>query len=149
MELIESVIASDGVAELVGSDIDAAAIDVAEANLAAARRSGVVPDATKATWLACDFREAADRAPALLSSGRVSLVISNPPLGQRVKVRNLRKLHSDLFRVSTLALRPGGRLVTINPLRLRPDSPGLRLESRRTVDLGLRRGCSVEVWRRE
>ena len=149
MELIESVIASDGVAQLVGSDIDAAAIDVAEANLAAARRSGIVPEATKATWLACDFREAADRAPELLRSGCVSLVISNPPLGRRVKVRNLHKLHSDLFRASTLALRSGGRLVTINPLRIRPDSPGLRLESRRTVDLGLRRGCSVEVWRRE
>ena len=34
----------------------------------------------------------------------VSLVISNPPLGQRVKVANLHALYSDLFKVAAEAL---------------------------------------------
>ena len=84
---------------------------------------------------------------------QVSLMITNPPLGRRVKVHNLHALFQDLFRLAASALRPGGRCVFINPLRLRPPAGGevdaaLMLEGHVTVDIGLRRDCSVEVWRR-
>ena len=65
----------------------------------------------------------------------------------------LGKLTPRLFRLSAELLRPGGgRLVVINPLRAEPPDAAtrrrLRLASQRTVDLGLRRACSVEVWER-
>ena len=85
--------------------------------------------------------------------GSVSLVISNPPLGQRVKVANLHALYSDLFKVAAEALKANGKLVLINPLKARPragsaEEARLRLVERHVVDLGLRRDCSVEVWER-
>ena len=44
-------------------------------------------------------------------------------------------------------LRPNGRLVFINPLRLSSVDPTLRLESSRTVDLG-GYDCRLEVYRK-
>jgi tRNA G10 N-methylase Trm11 len=75
------------------------------------------------------------------------LVISNPPLGRRVRVPNMHGLFADLFRLSSEVLRPGGRLVFVNPLRLESVDPTLRLESRRPVDLGGYE-CRVEVYRK-
>ena len=97
-----------------------------------------------------DFREGVERIPELAPGG-VSLVVSNPPFGQRVKVRDLRALYTDLFAASAAVLRGGGRLVLINPRRVAPEglaAEALSLESRRTVELGLRRAGSVEVWPR-
>ena len=57
------------------------------------------------------------------AGGCVSLIITNPPLGRRVKVSNLHALFADLFALSAKLRRPGGRLVLINPLRARPAEP--------------------------
>lgn len=75
---------------------------------------------------------------------------SSPPLGRRVRVRNLHALLADLFVTAAHVLRPGGRMVLINPLRAAPPrgDERLALETRRTVDLGLRHATAVEVWRR-
>ena len=65
---------------------------------------------------------------------------------------NLHALYADLFIKAHELLRDGGRLVFINPLRVAPRGAAakhLSLESRRVVDLGLRRDCSVEVWRKD
>ena len=108
-------------------------------------------DSTTTTFLNVDFRDGGKACPELLGRGKVDLIISNPPLGQRVKVANLHALYADLFKVASNALRPGtGRLVFINPLRKEPaaEDESLVLESRRMVDLGLRRPAAVEVWRR-
>ena len=134
---------------LLGTDLDPAPLETAERNLEAARAHyAEALKGTSAALVACDFREARRRLPEV-RDGRVSLIISNPPLGRRVQVANLHALFADLFALAASALRDDGRLVIINPLRVSParGSP-LRCESQRTVDLGLRRGCSVEVWRK-
>jgi tRNA G10 N-methylase Trm11 len=74
-------------------------------------------------------------------------VITNPPLGRRVRVPDLHGLCADLFKVSAQVLRPGGLLVFINPLRLEPEGLPLALQHRRTVDLG-GYDCRLEVYRR-
>ena len=77
LELIESALAG-GVGQVVGTDIDPAAIAIAEANFKAAKLPG-----TKAAFHTADFRDII-RIPEL-DRGKVSLVISNPPLGRRVR----------------------------------------------------------------
>jgi tRNA G10 N-methylase Trm11 len=74
-------------------------------------------------------------------------VISNPPLGRRVRVPNMHGLFADLFKIASEVLRPNGRLVFVNPLRLSSVDPTLRLESSRTVDLG-GYDCRLEVYRK-
>ena len=151
MELIETSLLCGNVRALVGTDIDESATSIAEANIDAARSDNAVTDSTTTTFLNVDFREGGKACPELLGRGKVDLIISNPPLGQRVKVANLHALYADLFKVASNALRPGtGRLVFINPLRKEPaaEDESLVLESRRMVDLGLRRPAAVEVWRR-
>ena len=152
MELIEAAIASETkVATLIGTDLDAGALETAAENVAAAKRcEQLLPaprNALDASFHRCDFRDGASRVEEI-RDGRVSLIITNPPLGHRVQVTNLHALFVDLFDTAARALRPGGRLVFVNPLRLRPP-PGssLTLEGQTTVDLGLRRDCSMEVWR--
>ena len=61
--------------------------------------------------------------------------------------------HLAALRLSATLLRPGrGRLVVVNPLRAAPPDAEARrrleLVGHATVDLGLRRDCRVEVWRR-
>jgi hypothetical protein len=70
-----------------------------------------------------------------------------PPLGRRVRVPNMHGLFTDLFKIASEVLRPNGRLVFINPLRLSSVDPTLRLESSRTVDLG-GYDCRLEVYRK-
>lgn len=140
LELVERAMLG-GVRRVIGTDIDPDAMALARANFEAAAVEGVVGD-----FLACDFREAPRRAG--LGRGSVSLVISNPPLGRRVRVPNLHGLFADLFKASADVLRPGGLLVFVNPLRREPESLPLRLVHRRTVDLG-GYDCRLEAYRRE
>ena len=139
LELIEAALYGK-VAQVVGTDIDPKAIAMAQANFEAAQLPG-----TQAQFQAVDFRDYAKIAA--LKAGKVSLVISNPPLGRQVRVPHLHGLFEDLFRVAHEVLRPGGRLVFINPLRLESTYPNLRRESRRPVDLGGYE-CRLEVYRK-
>jgi 23S rRNA G2445 N2-methylase RlmL len=139
LELIERALLG-GVRRVHGTDRDPRAIAISRANFAAVQVPGV-----EARFTCCDFREFAQTAG--IEPGSVSLVISNPPLGRRLRIPNLRGLFVDLFRAAATVLRPGGRLVVTNPFRMDDVPPGLRLESRQMVDLG-GFDCRLELYRR-
>lgn len=135
VELIECALRS-GARRLIGTDRSPDAIAIARANFEA---SGVVP--VEADFVCSDFREHG----SIAGPGSVDLMITNPPLGMRVPVRNLRALISDLLAVAALVLKPGGRLVFVNPVRMENPHPLLALKSRQTVDMsGF--DCRMEVY---
>jgi predicted RNA methylase len=109
-------------AKLVGSDLDPRALDAAHTNLAAA---GVT-----AELVAADAR--------VFAPPGVTLVITNPPLGRRLR-GDAPALLEDFAAHAAGALAPGGRLVWISPVPRRTErvlGRALRLASRRDVDLG-------------
>ena len=137
LELIESALLG-GVRSLYGTDRSPAAIAIAQTNFAAAR---VKPVQSK--FACCDFRDFATVQG--LGPNSVTLIITNPPMGKRVPVPNLRGLVENLFAVAATVLRPGGRLVFANPLSNVPPHPSLRLQSRQVVDFG-GFDCALEVY---
>lgn len=130
-----------GVDRVIGTDLSESAIGVARRNFEAAAVPGV-----RSSFIQADFRSHA-RIPELAATG-VTLVITNPPMGRRVPVPDLRGLIADLFRSAAEVLRPGGRLVFPNPVRIEPEPGTLRLVSRGRVDLG-GFACRLEVWRKD
>ena len=136
VELVERTMLG-GVRELHGTDLSEPALDFARANLAAAGL-GKVP----AQFACTDFR-----AYAGLRPGSATLVISNPPMGRRVPIPNLRGLFQDLLTKSAEVLKPGGRLIFPNPLKMDAPPRGLTLVSRQPVDLGGFE-CKLELYRR-
>ena len=127
-ELIEAALPG-GVKYIYGTDLSAAAIANAKANFASAGL-GLIP----AKFVCSDFREFARREK--LETNAVTLIITNPPMGQRVLTPDLRHLIGDLFNVAAKTLKPGGRLVFANPLRMENPQPTLKLQSRQVVDFG-------------
>jgi len=127
-----------GVARVVGTDLSAEAIDIARRNFESAAVAGV-----RGSFVQGDFRDFT-KIPEL-GPGSVSLVITNPPMGRRIPIADMRGLIVNLFNASARALRPGGRLVFPNPLRLEPPERSLRLVSRGAVDLG-GFDCQLEMW---
>ena len=77
----------------------------------------------------------------------MTLVISNPPMGRRVRIDDLGGLYRDFLSVAAEVLRPGGRLVMVNPVKVEKPDARLRLVSSEPVDLG---GftCNLERWDR-
>ena len=140
LELIERALLG-GVERLFGTDRAAAAIAIARRNFAAARL-----DPLPAQFLCCDFRDFTARAG--LRPGDVSLIITNPPLGRRVPVPDLRGLIQDLFKAAATVLRPGGRLVFANPLSASSPHPSLQLRFRQAVDFG-GFDCRLEMYHKE
>lgn len=139
VELIECAL-SGGIRTLIGTDLSSGALAAAENNYAAA--GAPVADTR---FVCCDFRKHASVEG--LEPGRVSLVITNPPLGMRVPIPDLRQLIDDLFYAAVKVLRPGGRLILINPLRIDSPRRSLHLQSRRLVDMsGF--DCRMEVYRK-
>lgn len=128
LELVECALLG-GVKRVFGTDISPEALAIAQANFAAAR----LPSVT-ASFRECDFRRYAGIEG--LGPGSVTLIISNPPMGRRIRIRDMQGLFADFFAVAAAALKPGGRLVFPNPLRLRPQDPSLQLQSSQVVDLG-------------
>ncbi|MFZ4598499.1 MAG: TRM11 family SAM-dependent methyltransferase [Terrimicrobiaceae bacterium] len=128
VELIECSLRG-GVRTIVGTDLSADALVGAQENFSTSDARDV-----DARFLCCDFRDFGKVAG--LAPASVDLVITNPPLGMRVPVPNLRGLIADLFAVAAEVLRPGGRLVFTNPLRVdESPQPGLVRESSRLVDM--------------
>ena len=125
VELIECALRC-GVKKVIGTDLSPDAIAIARANFEA---SGVA--SVDANFVCTDFR----RHGSISGLGAVDLMITNPPLGMRVPIRNLRELISDLLAVAAGVLKPGGRLVFINPVRMENPHPLLTLQSRQTVDM--------------
>ncbi len=128
LELIETAFRGD-VRVVCGSDRLAEAVEITRANfLASHARAG------QTHFVCCDFRDYG-RVPGI-APGTVSLVISNPPLGKRVPIPHIDRFFADIFGVAAEVLRPGGRLVFANPLRMDSPERSLRLESRQVVDFG-------------
>ncbi len=139
LELIERVMLG-GVRRVFGTDHSAEAIAITGRNFSSAS-PGPVP----ARFLCCDFRDFAENEK--LAPGSLTLIITNPPLGRRIPIRNLRGLFDDLFAVASKLLAPGGRLVLTNPFHMESGQPSLKLASRRLVDLGGFK-CRLELHRK-
>ena len=136
VELIERAMLG-GVAELHGTDLSEEAIGFSQANVAAAKLTGIT-----ARFTCCDFREYTGLRP-----NSATLVISNPPMGRRVPIPNLRGLFYDLLEKSAEVLKPGGRIIFPNPLKMDTPPRGLTLVSRQPVDLGGFE-CKLELYRK-
>ena len=139
LELIERSMLG-GVRAAHGTDLDPAAIEIARANFASADLENV-----SATFTQCDFRDAEQTAG--IAPGTITLVITNPPLGRRVRVKDMHGLIADLLNAASKALEPGGLLIFTNPLRDGPSTPSLKLAYRQTVDLG-GFDCQLEMYRK-
>lgn len=128
LELIESALLG-GVRSVCGTDLSSEAIAIAQNNFAAAPARSV-----PATFICGDFRKIASTKN--FAGGPITLIITNPPMGMRVPVADLRGLIADLFSVSVSVLEPGGRLVLVNPLARVTPPPALKLEFVQKVDMG-------------
>ncbi len=126
LELVERALLG-GVSCVFGTDRSSAAIAIAQANLAAAK---VKIAQTKFTC--CDFRDHANLAG--FGPNSCTLIITNPPMGKRVPIGNLRGLIDDLFALAATVLKPGGRLVFANPLPSAVVPSSLKLQSKQIVD---------------
>jgi 23S rRNA G2445 N2-methylase RlmL len=127
VELCERALAGDYRA-LIGSDRDAAALEVARSNLAAAG----------AVRVELHRLDARDRPPF---KARPTLIITNPPLGRRVhRSSDLGELLDRFLDRAAEILAPGGRLVWISPFPERTaraaTSHGLELFHSQLVDMG-------------
>jgi 23S rRNA G2445 N2-methylase RlmL len=100
LELIERSMLG-GVRAVHGTDLDPAAIGIARANFKAAGLENV-----SGMFTPCDFRDAEKLAG--IAPGSITLVITNPPLGRRVRVKDMRGLIADLLLAASKALEPGG-----------------------------------------
>lgn len=139
LELIERTLLG-GVRRVFGSDLSAEAIAIAERNFAAAR-----PGPVAARFACCDFRDFTGITK--IPPRSLSLIITNPPLGRRVPIRNLRGLFDDIFAVAAAELAPGGRLVLTNPFHMESPQPSLKLAARQLVDMG-GFSCRMELYRK-
>jgi predicted RNA methylase len=137
LELIESA-RLGGVQTVYGTDINPDAIAVCRSNFIAARVKDV-----RLKLVCCDFRDYAKVEG--LRPKSVTVIITNPPMGKRVRVPDLRGLVKDLFAVAAAVLKPGGRLVFANPLRIEPLDASLKLKYRKVVDLG-GFNCRLEMY---
>ena len=139
LELIERA-RLGGVRKIFGTDLSAEAIDIAEKNLKAAQLPSV-----DSSFSHCDFRDFARLRK--LNPGSLTLIITNPPLGRRVPIPNLRGLFNDLFATAATLLQPGGRLVLTNPFPVENGHRLLKRELRHLVDMG-GFDCHLEVYRK-
>jgi 23S rRNA G2445 N2-methylase RlmL len=128
LELIESAMLG-GVRSVHGTDRSAEAVAIAQENFAAAKAESV-----PAKFICGDFRDIASGQG--LGTGTVTLIITNPPMGMRVPVADLRQLIQDLFRIAATVLKPGGRLVFVNPLSMETPHPLLKRQFQQKVDMG-------------
>lgn len=129
LELIERCLRG-GVRRVYGTDRSAEAVAIARRNLGAAP----LGPAEEPRFHGCDFRE----LPRVenLAPGSLTLVVTNPPLGRRVPIPNLRGLFDDLFALAASLLAVDGRLVLTNPFPDWKTPPSFQLDFRQVVDLG-------------
>ena len=128
LELVERAIFG-GVRALYGTDRSEDAISIALSNFSAAGLGEIQTE-----FSCCDFRDF--EGVKGLGPNTVTLLITNPPLGKRIPIPNLRGMIEDLFRVASTVLRPGGRLVFANPFRMESPCADLKLKYREIVDFG-------------
>jgi 23S rRNA G2445 N2-methylase RlmL len=137
LELIERALLG-GVQSIYGTDINPDAVVISRANFAAAKLKVV-----QIRLACCDFRDYAKVEG--LGPKSVTLIITNPPMGRRIRVLNMRALFGDLFAIAAAVLKPGGRLIFVNPLHIKPLAPSLKLKYRKVIDLG-GFNCRLEMY---
>jgi 23S rRNA G2445 N2-methylase RlmL len=137
LELIERALLG-GVRNIYGTDLNPDAIAICRTNFAAAKVKAV-----PLKLVCCDFRDYAKVEG--LGPESVTLLITNPPMGRRIRVPNMRGLFRDLFAVAATVLKPSGRLILANPLRIEPLDPSLKLKYRKVIDLG-GFNCRLEMY---
>ncbi|MBU1693715.1 MAG: methyltransferase [Verrucomicrobia bacterium] len=128
LELVERALLG-GVQSVYGTDVSPEAIAIARDNFSVAKVKSI-----QSKFTCCDFRDFA--AVEGLGPDSITLIITNPPMGRRIRIPDMRGLFADFFTVAATVLKPGGRLVFVNPLRIGPLDPSLQLQSRQVVDLG-------------
>ena len=128
LEVIERSLRG-GVQRVFGTDLSPETVTIARTNFAAAKLKNI-----PSKFVCADFRDYAKVEG--LGPASVTLMITNPPMGRRIRIRDMRGLFDDLFVVAATVLKPGGRLIFPNPLRLEPRNPSLKLQFHRLVDLG-------------
>ncbi|MCA9651547.1 MAG: HEAT repeat domain-containing protein, partial [Myxococcales bacterium] len=131
LELVEASILAPGL-HLLGTDLDPRALEIARTNLAAAP---IEPASLELHRI-----DARRFDPARLGR-RVSLILTNPPMGRRVVVEHgLHRLLVDLVGHAARVLAPGGRLVWLSPAARATAEAGrargLRVEELPVVDMG-------------
>jgi 23S rRNA G2445 N2-methylase RlmL len=122
LELIERALLGN-VSKIIGTDLSAQALEIAQQNFTAAEIQN-----TETQFVASDFRQ--------FNPGPVDLIITNPPMGKRVPIPNLRQLIADLFDSAARYLKPGGRLVFANPLKISPTTASLKRDFSQLIDFG-------------
>jgi 23S rRNA G2445 N2-methylase RlmL len=128
LELIERTLLG-GVRSVYGTDLNPDAVAISQLNFAAAKVKGV-----QSKFACCDFRDY-DKVEGL-GPEKITLIVTNPPMGRRIRVPDLRGLVRELFAAAAVVLKPGGRLIFVNPLRIEPRDPSLKLKYRKVIDLG-------------
>ncbi len=139
LELIERALLG-GVERIIGSDLSSEAVEIARNNFAAAKTAVLHYE-----FIHSDFRDAA--LAARLKAAGVTLIVTNPPMGMRVPVADLHRLIDDIFRVAARVLKPGGRLVLVNPSNKAIPPSSFKLEVRQPVDMGGFE-CGIEKYTR-
>lgn len=126
LELIERLLLG-GVKKILGSDQSEEALAATRENLAAA-----ISQPPEQEFFLGDFRDFARTLP----EGSVSLIVTNPPMGRRVPIRDLPGLLAALFQAAEKVLSAQGRLIFASPLPQPFESPVLRMTDRQKIDLG-------------
>ncbi|HLU40661.1 MAG TPA: methyltransferase, partial [Planctomycetota bacterium] len=127
LELVECALLAN-VRSLHGCDRSESALDAARRNVAAAGLRGVRVRLTHG-----DFRDLRAHGIAPRS---FDVVLTNPPMGRRVRTASVTGVLVDLLAVAAVVLRPGGRLVFPSPIEPPAAPAGLVLRSRHEVDFG-------------
>ena len=139
LELIERALLG-GVRNVFGTDLSAEAIGISQRNFAAAKVKSTV-----AQFAQADFHDFANVRG--LGPNTATLILTNPPMGRRIQLNDLRGLITDLFSIAATVLRPGGRLAFANPLRIENIPCSLHLEYSQVVDMnGF--DCRLELYRK-
>ncbi len=128
LELVERALLG-GVRQVHGTDLSPGALAIARCNFDAAKLPGVQAEFTQT-----DFRDFA-RIPGL-GPETVDLVITNPPMGRRIRIPDLHGLIADMMAIAATVLKPGGQLIFPNPVTINVPPRGLRRVSGQRVDLG-------------
>lgn len=122
LELIERALLGN-VSKIIGTDLSPEALTIAQQNFAAANLPKI-----QTQFVTTDFRN--------FDPGPVDLIVTNPPMGKRVPIPNLRQLIADLFTAAERHLKPGGRLIFANPLDLTPTDSNLKRDLSQLIDFG-------------
>lgn len=122
LELIERALLGN-VSKIIGTDLSPTALEIAQQNFSAAKIQNVQTE-----FIVSDFRN--------FDPGPISLIITNPPMGKRVPIPDLRQLIADLFNAAARFLKPGGALIFANPITLTPTDARLKRDFSQLIDFG-------------